>query len=322
MISPRTPVDRFPWPLDDPVYRPTTNVQPAQQRCVTAAGAWGEHILDVDGFYRDTITLRHAMLDADPRRCAHLPHMRAAVWDAVLFLLTELADCHPDVMHLDVDGPLVSWRNDLLGQDIRFTVGEESSLPTDPLRFIAEQVQEDVILLDQRDGRLYVDAIASTFSGMWSNTFALGMSFHDIHGPVPRIHDTGMVSRTERFLTGLRAGDDYRRVSWAIGNGRFDLSLEGYPDWSTDPWADIRDRGAYGEAVLRIEVQHTIRLPASDAILFLIKTHMCALAEIATVPAWLSQLTDVLIELPADLVHDKGYAEIREELIGWLRDRR
>ncbi|WP_422743512.1 heme-dependent oxidative N-demethylase subunit alpha family protein [Mycobacterium sp. WMMD1722] len=73
------------------------------------------------------------------------------------------------------------------------------------------------------------------------------------------------------------------------------------------------------QAVLRVEVQHTVRLPASGAILFLIRTQMCTLGEIAAVLAWLAQLTAVVTELPDDLAHDKGYAAIREELTAWLR---
>jgi len=319
VISPRTPVERFAWPLDGDVYRPSTNVQPARQWVATAAGGWGEHVIEVDEFYRETIDLRAAMLDADPRRCRSLPHMRAAVWDAVVYLLAELAESYPASMHLDIDGDTVRWRNDLLGQQQEFTVGDEDSLPVDPLRFAAGQVQEDIVLLDQRDGHLHVDAIASTFSGMWSNTFSLGMSFDDIHGPVPRIHGTGMVARTEQFLMGLHPGEDYRRVSWAIADGRFDMSIEGYHEWAADQWNSIRGRGAYGEAVLRIEVQHTIRLPSSDAIMFLIRTQMCTLEAIAGVPAWMEQLTAVVTELPPDLVHDKGYPEIRDDLMAWLR---
>jgi dimethylamine monooxygenase subunit A len=321
VISPRTPVARFAWPLEGRSHRPSTNVEPARQRCVTAAGAWGEHVLDVDEFYCDTIALRHSMIDADPRRSAYLPHMRAAVWDAVVYLLAELAESYPDTMRLEIDGDTARWGNTLLGQQLEFTIGDEESLPVDPLRFVAEQVQEDIVLLDQRDGMLYVDAIASTFSGMWSNTFALGMSFDEIHGPAPRIHESGLVSRTERFLMSLQPGDDYRRVSWAIADGRYDMSLEGLWEWPADRWASIRERGAYGEAVVRIEVQHTIRLPGSGAIMFLIKAHMCGLADVATVPDWLEQLTVVVEELPPDLVHDKGYAEIRDDLIAWLRAR-
>lgn len=320
-IEPRTPIERFAWPLHDRTYRPSTNVEPARQHCTTAAGGWGEYVVDVDEFYCATIALRHAMLDADPWRCRFVPHMRTAVWDAVVFLLGELALSRPESMRFEIDGDAASWHNDLLGERIDFTIGNESSLPTDPLRFVAGQIQEDIVLLDQRDGHLYVDAIASTFSGMWSNTFTLGMSFDDIHGPVPRIHSSGMVSRTERFLMSLQPGDDYRRVSWAIGDGRFDTSLEGHADPRDDRWASIRDRGAFGEAVVRIEVQHTIRLPTSDAVLFLIRAHMCALDEIARVRPWLEQLTDVVAELPMDLVHDKGFAEIREGLITWLHSR-
>ncbi|WP_199256186.1 heme-dependent oxidative N-demethylase family protein [Mycolicibacterium mengxianglii] len=318
-MGPRTPVERFAWPFDDNnTYRPSTNVQPARQRRVTAAGYWGDHILDVDEYYGETMALRRAILGADPMRCRFLPHMRAAVWDALLYLLAELADSRPHAMHLFTEGDAVRWRNDLLDERLEFTFGDEASLPVDPWTLLFRQVQEDVVLLDERGGHLYVDAIASTFSGMWSNTFALGMSFDDVHGPVPRIHLDGTVSRTERFLMSLRPGDDYRRVSWAIADGRFDMSLEGYSEWPVDHWAPIRERGAYGEAVLRVEVQHTIRLPASGAILFLIRTHMCPLADIAAVPEWLAQLTSVVTELPQDLVHDKGYAPIRDGLVGWL----
>lgn len=319
MIDPRTPVERFAWPLDDDVYRPSTNVQPARRPVTTAAGTWGAAVVDVDEYYRDTIALRHRMFDDDPRRCRQLPHMRAAVWDAVEYLLTELAESHPASMHLDVEGGVARWRNELLGERTDFILGDDTSLRTDPLRFVAQQVQEDIVLLDQRDGHLYVDAIASTFSGMWSNTFTLGMSFDDVHGPVPRVHATGLVSRTEQFLMGLQPGEAYRRVSWAIADGRLDMSLEGFHEWSAHQWADIRERGAYGEAVLRIEVQHTVRLPASEAILFLIRTQMCPLAEIATVPAWLARLTAVVTELPDDLAHDKGFADIRDDLTAWLR---
>jgi dimethylamine monooxygenase subunit A len=319
VINPRTPIERFAWPLDSPTYRPSTNVQPARLHCKTAAGAWGDDILAVDEFYRDTIAIRNTMLDKDPRRCRAAPHMRAAAWEALLYLLNELATSYPDVMHLQVDDDVVRWRNDLLDQQVEFIRGNESTLPVAPLRFAISQVQEDVVLLDERTDQLYVDAIGSTFSGMWSNTFTLGMSFDEIHGPVPRIHALGVVSRSERFLMSLQPGDEYRRVSWAIADGRMDMSLEGYSEWPADRWAPIRDRGAYGEAVVRIEVQHTIRLPGTNAILFLIRLHMCELGEIAKVPEWLAQLTGTLAELPEDLVHDKGYADIREELLDWLR---
>lgn len=61
----------------------------------------------------------------------------------------------------------------------------EASLGQEPLAYITTQVQEDIALLDQRNEQLYVDAGVVTFAADWSFGFDVGMSFLEIHGPVP-----------------------------------------------------------------------------------------------------------------------------------------
>ncbi len=53
-----------------------------------------------------------------------------------------------------------------------------------------------------------------------------------------------------------------------------------------------------------------IRLPGSGAILFLIRTYMLSLRELAAVPAWGARFAAVLRELPQDMVDYKGLTAV------------
>ncbi|MGN2635637.1 heme-dependent oxidative N-demethylase family protein [Nocardia takedensis] len=318
-----TPEDvaRYPFPLPGPRYRYSTNVEPSGGRVVTAAGGWGAHRVDVDRHYRRELDLRAGILAADPSRHAVLPHMRVAAWDALLFGLRELADAHPDRMRLTRSGPEYHWRNTELGIDQRFVFGEDATLPCDPLAYLCGQIQEDVVLLDQRDGALWADAGVVTFAADWSFGFDVGMSFLEIHGPVPRIHTERVIARAHEFLMRLEPGESYRRTNWTLTvDGRLDTGTETYPEWGRDrrtvaegPLEDVGDR-----LWLRTEVQHLIRLPYSGAVMFLIRTYLLPFRAVATVPEWAERLASVLADLPADMAEYKGLARTRAPGLRWL----
>ena len=59
---------------------------------------------------------------------------------------------------------------------MEFTVGDDSSLPEGPLRFLGSQIQDDIILLDVREGTLWLDAGLVTFAADWSFGFDVGMN--------------------------------------------------------------------------------------------------------------------------------------------------
>ena len=139
----------------------------------TAAGGWGAGVLDVDDDYAADLAERRAVLAADPTRCQELPHMRVAAWDALTTLLPDLAAALPGTTVLDRDGDRWTWRNELLGTARTFTVGDDDSLPEGPLAFLGSQIQEDVVLLDQREGALWADAGLVTFAADWSMGFRL-----------------------------------------------------------------------------------------------------------------------------------------------------
>ncbi|MFD1815828.1 heme-dependent oxidative N-demethylase family protein [Rhodococcus gannanensis] len=313
----------FPFPFPHETYRYSTNVEPAGTRAVTAAGGWGEHPVDVDEYYRDELVERDRVLAADPSRFQALPHMDVAQWETMTTLMRMLADAHPDRFSLTRIGSEWHWRNGELGWEQSFVPGDPDTLPEPPLRYIGRQVQEDIVLLDQRQGALWGDAGLVTFAADWSLRFDVGMSFLQIHGPVPRVHEEGVIPRAQQFLMGLQAGQRYRRTNWTLTvDRRLDTATETYPDWGRDrrllaegPLADVGRR-----LHLRVEVQHLIRLGASNAILFLIRTHMLPLEDVALVPEWAQRLHDILVELPDDIADYKGITRTRGPGIDWLRE--
>jgi hypothetical protein len=312
-VSADTPNAVLAWPLDGPTYRYFTNVREARVPEATAAGSWGEHVLVVDDDYLPVIAERHTIFAADPRRAGGLPHMRAAEWDALLFVLGELAVAYPQAMTLDRTGGVLHWRNRLLGTDTTFRFGDDSSLPVSPLHFAASQAVEDLFLLDERDGELHLDAVAATFTGSWSTTFSLGMTFSELHGPVPRLHGMGLVDRTQAFLTGLAPGEIVRRTNWSMAaHGDLDASLEAAASRKHEPPSDP------GDLRLRVELQHLVKLPLTDTVLFTIHTQLAPVRQLVEVPEWAAQLGSVLAELPEDMAQYKNFAGVRDDLVAWI----
>ncbi|MBF6441902.1 heme-dependent oxidative N-demethylase family protein [Nocardia farcinica] len=316
-------IARYPFPLPADRYRYSTNVEPGGRPVRTAAGTWGAHRVDVDRHYHRDLDCRARILADDPTRHAVLPHMVPAAWEALLVVLADLAAAHPDRMILDRDGDEYRWRNRELGIDQRFVHGDPASLPTDPLRYLGSQMQEDVVLLDQREGQLWADAGLVTFAADWSFGFDVGMNFLSVHGPVPRIHRERVITRAHDFLLRLEPGASYRRTNWTLTvDGRLDTATETYPDWGRDrrtlaegPLTEVGDR-----LFLRTEVQHLVRLPCSAAIMFLIRTYLLPFRAVASVPEWGARLHAVLRELPADMAEYKGLARTREPGVRWLAE--
>lgn len=318
-LSPR--VAGFPWPFSGLTYRYATNVEPARTPVETEAGSWGHGIFDIDTEYSAELAHRARILDTDPSRLTVLPHMRPACWDALLYGLTELTAQYPDWMRLHRGGDDYVWHNTVLGVEQRFRVGDDDSLPGGPLGFLGSQVQDDIVLLDQRDGSLWADAGLVTFAADWSMGFDAGMRFLEVHGPVPRIHEEGVITRAEKFLMRLQPGQEYRRTNWTMSvDRRLDQSAEMYPEWGRDrrliaaaPDDDLAER-----LHLRVEVQHLIRLGDSAAVMFLIRTYLISLTELASVPQWREQFGHVLTELPDDMADYKGLTRYRSRAADWL----
>jgi hypothetical protein len=222
-------------------------------------------------------------------------------------------------MSFDRDGNACRWQNTLQDLDLEFTLGDDGSLPVEPLRFLGSQIQDDIALLDQREGALWLDAGLVTFAADWSFGFDVGMKFLEVHGPVPRVHQEQIITRAQQFLLRLQPGEKYRGANWTMTvDRRLDTSTETYPQWARDRATVAGDPALPDRLHLRVEVQHLIRLPHSGAVLFLVRTHLLSLSDIARVPAWRERLGRVLAELPEDMAEYKGISRYRSAASAWL----
>lgn len=312
---------RFPFPFEVDAYMYSTNVEEAERPRSNGVGQWGEHVYDVDEHYRDEIAERARILDADPSRCQVLPHMRDAAWEVLEHATALLARDYPERFELSRDGDRCRWLNRPLELERSFVLYDEDSLGAEPFEWIMRQLQEDVEVLDQRGDELFLDAGILTFGADWSLDFDLGMEFLQIHGPVPRVHELGVIPRAHKFLLRLQAGRSYRRTNWTMTvDRRLDTTTEVYPEWGPDRTALTYEQ--IGERLhLRVEVQHFVRLPRSNAVIFPIHTYLASLDELATVPAWSARLERVLADLPQDLVDYKGLTRYRDMAVQWLAER-
>lgn len=322
------PVDHcanIPWPFPDDAseFSYTVNVEPARVPRRTRGGEWGRHLVDLGGAeYLDYMRERRRILDEDPSRVRIMPGMDVACWDLLLYYLRDLALAYPTVMHLTEGADRrFHWRNELLGTDAEFVLGDLESLPCHPLEFLAREVPDDLLLVVERDGRLYFDAGIVTFAAAWSVAFDVGMDMYEIHAPVPGLIRDGIVARAEQFLRRLPADAVYRRVNWTLSasdSHKLDVSLEQLPEWGRDIPTMIAD-GDYGRARLRIELEHFVRLPTSGAVTFNIRTFMASLDEVRRIPAWAEQLATVIETLDERIAAYKGFLDYRDNVVAYLR---
>lgn len=312
-------VRNFPFPFISDNYMYSANVEPSGVPVDNGAGgSWGEGIIDVNEHYFEEIAERERILSEDPDRFVALPHMMEAQWDALEFIMETLVKDYPEHFSLHREGDDWRWENRLLGIEEEFTFGDASTLPYEPLEYIGRQVQEDLPLLDQRAGQLFVDAGLLTFPADWSMAFDAGMSFQEIHGPVPRANQMGVFTRAEKFLMNVKVDAPYRRTNWTLTVGpRMDTSTEKYHEWGPDRSKVTFDN--VGEVVhLRVEVQNFVRLPRSNGVMFVIHTYLLSMNDLVTVPNWARRTHRVLRDLPDDLVDYKGFSRYRDTVVQWL----
>lgn len=321
------PVDhlaRLPWPFPDDLtaFRYSVNVEPARVPKTTRAGEWGRHLVDLGGAEYPLIMAerRHA-LETDPQRVKVRPGMELACWDLLLYYLRDLSLSYPEFLHLDENGDEFHWRNDLLGTDQEFVLGDDTTLPQGPLCFLAGEVPDDLLLVIERDGRLYFDAGAVTFAAAWAASFDIGMDMYEIHGPVPRMNGGGVTARGEQFLRRLPPDQCYRRLNWNLSASptrTYDISLERLPDWGSQLATALRD-GDVSQVQFRIELEHFVRLPMTGAVTFNIRTFMASLPEVRTVEEYAAQLATIVEELPEDIAAYKGFQDYRDLVVEYLR---
>ena len=228
----REAITRLPFPYPEDQYMYSMNVEPHVP--------FGEGALraqfDIDEHYISECHHRAQTLENEPGvHYAALPHMMEAQWDLLELLMESYSRDFPEHFTLEKNGSQWHWINRPLQINQTFTFGDTSTLPMEPMEYITRQAQGEFILLEERDETLIMGAGMATQRADYSLRFNLGMSFMEFHGPVPKLHEMGILQRALKFLLRLQPGHPVRRTNWSITvNPRLETSAETLPDWAPD----------------------------------------------------------------------------------------
>lgn len=243
-----------------------------------------------------------------------------AQWEVVDLIINNLVTYYPSKFNLEKKEEQWIFTNVQTKETTSFIYGDTSTLEVDPLDFIGRHVQEDLIIMMQRDGNLFLDAGQLCFPANWSLYFDLGMSFKEIHSPIPGFQSESLDERILQFLMKIEAGSPWMRRNWSLMAGsRLDTSLETFSEWGQARKQVTKENA--GELVhLRVEVQKLFRLPKSNGILFTIHSHMLPLGECIQHKPWLIQFYEILRELPDFIVDYKGISLYRKQVLQYLEE--
>ncbi len=181
-----------------------------------------------------------------------------------------------------------------------------------PLDAAARLVPEDLVLLVERGGRLVFGGGSVCAPNRWDLRSKLGLSMAGVHAPVAQLNEQ-LEAPIDSFFDRLTS----QRSFWRLGWGILDT-----PDWYTpiDGTAAPRpvDPGP-DRLFLRVERETLRRFPATNCVLFTIRTYVAPVGALAGDPDVAHRLADSLAALPDDV---RGYKDVRttaDALIASLR---
>lgn len=164
------------------------------------------------------------------------------------------------------DAPVAELAAVLRGRG--FAIPDTGTLPM--LAAMAGALAEDLLVLLAAGETYRLVAGVLCYPNRWRLTEKIGKGLAAIHGPVPD-YATALAAPVDRFLARLRPGRAYARANWGLASSPA-LHLP-HPVAPVDPAAD-------GAFYLRREEQGFVKLPATEAVVFSIRTVVTPWAEV------------------------------------------
>ncbi len=298
------------FPFTSETYTQTMGTRPLGDR----------GLVEIDTPHYDAeIALKAQILASDLRYYAQaLPYSEPAQWDMIELLLPDLAARHPERFGLSVEGDVWRWHNLRSGDVTVFQLGAPADLPHMPIDWLGRQIQEDLILMSG-DAASGCPLIAGQlcFGSSWSLDDKIGLSFLDIHEPVPQFN--AQLGRPANLLMErLKLGRPVWRLNWSI---KSNARLNAAPRFRAEDLASKRHIALenVGErCFLRVERQALARLPRTGAILFTIHTYNYAMSEVCADAARAAMLAGFLQTTPEPMLRYKGVLPFYEPLLVYL----
>ena len=182
-----------------------------------------------------------------------------------------------------------------------------------PLESTARLVEEDLCLMEPRDGAYRLTAASVASPSYWRLSDKLGKELLDIHAPVAGLKER-IGRRMRHFFQNLEVGRIYQRGNWFIhASGELFRAPEDLAP------ADAL-KLSVEELTLRCERQTLRRLPTSQAVLFTIRVYVDPLADLRQQPRLAADLLDALRDPQTLAEKTRGVAPRREALLQWLEE--
>lgn len=261
--------------------------------------------IESDGRLAGQLALKATLLAERPDDVFQaLPGSEPAQAELYDLLAAHLVAHFPDTYRRHGDGTLVVPTG--------VTVAPE---PDAPLRATARLVQEDILLLEERDGSYHLVAGILCFPTRWRLKEKIGLPLAGIHAPVP-----GYAAKLERPMDRLFAGLTADRLLWRMNFSLVDDAALYQPHGHSDPKAGAGIAEAdLGLALhFRVERQTLRRLPQTGAVVFTVRIHQAPLGQVVTTPERARDLRAVLDSMPADMRAYKSITAFQDALGRWL----
>lgn len=232
--------------------------------------------------------------------------------ELLAIIAAHLRDVH--AAHFRVDGTAVE---DLIDG----TAHRLDAPDREPLEIAADLTEEDLILLDEKDGNVIVTAASNAYSTTRRIVSSVGQSMRFAHTHVPGLNE-GLGDRIDRVLGNLKAGLPVVRYNWSVVAGRERLAPSTAPDHSAVAAAIHADHRAAGRLLsLRSERQKFIRLPQSGKVAFLLYTFSGPLSDIRDDRESLAGIHRLLGDYSPERLRYSGMDLFKAPLMRWLSER-
>ncbi|MGE5701639.1 MAG: heme-dependent oxidative N-demethylase family protein [Clostridia bacterium] len=314
-----TNLDLFPYPfhniMEGSNYRYSNDLKKLEPH--------KQNFVVITPEYEKQIKRKREMLNKQPEvRFQSYPHTMEMQWELAEMLIDLAVEAHPEHFKVEKNGNQWVFHNLILNETESFILGDASSIELEPLDLIGRHFATDFVMMVHRDDNLYLEVAQESYAALFSPHWNKGMTFNEIHAPVPFVSRTGesLADRVRNFLIrNVLPGEPWTRINWNLMANRWDVNYETMDTWG--PTRVLVTPENAGELVrLRVEEQFFYRLPRTDAVVFVLNTQFLAMKDLALRPEWLKQTYSILSDIPKEMAEYKGFAPFIEPTVEYLKN--
>ncbi|WP_257352343.1 heme-dependent oxidative N-demethylase family protein [Pseudalkalibacillus decolorationis] len=307
-----TNLDQFPFPFTDGNYRYSNDLKQLQD----------VNCIEITPEYKVQIQKKRELLEEQPDiRFQSFPYTMEMQWEVLEMLVDMAVDRYPEYFKVEKNENHWTFQNLILEEKETFIFGDETSIPHEPLDFIGRHFHNDFILMVHRDDNFYLEVGQISYAALFSANWNKGMSFDEIHAPVPFVSRTGvdLMARVRDFLLRIEPGSPWTRINWNLMADRWDVNYETMDVWGPER-SKVNEENAGKLVHLRVEEQKFYRMPRSNAVLFVLNTQFLPLEDLPKRPEWLELTYSVLQDIPKPMAEYKGIAPFLAPSVAYLKN--